>query len=245
MKIHLLCSGSKGNSCLIESQSTRLLIDCGSTKTWLSRQLSELQVRVEDIDAVCITHNHSDHVSQLKMFCERPLYAWCDLKFPSHKLEPGAEFAIGDLEIKVLRLSHDAGYTCGYVIRQGEQKLVYVTDTGYFPLSLLPDVSDADYYIFESNHDPAMLMGTNRPVYLKQRILSATGHLCNEEAAFILTKAVGPHTREIVLAHISQEANTPELALETFHEVFERYEIPLAGIHVQAAQQFERIDLPE
>ena len=218
MKFALLCSGSKGNCFLLQDEHTSILIDCGNTRRYLSMRLEELGVAVSDIDALLITHTHTDHVSQLKMFADLPAYAPCDIGRPYTQVVSERPFQIEHLTITPLALSHDAENTTGYIIESWQEKLVYITDTGYVRDSYLPLIKGADYMILESNHDPEMLMNTGRPLYLRMRIAGDSGHLCNEDCADILTRTVTAKTKMIVLAHISEEANTRETALEVSRE---------------------------
>ena len=241
MQIDLLCSGSKGNCCIVSNGRDRLMIDCGSTKKYLFKSLDEIGVSIEDCEGILITHGHSDHVSQLKHVNCRPVYSYCDLKLMEnhHRIVPMQEFDLAGFHIQVIGLSHDSPNTVGFVIQSQDEKLVYITDTGYVANAHKPYLQNADYYIFESNHDVEMLMGTKRPLFLKQRILSAEGHLNNEDASLNLSELIGNKTKEITLAHLSQEANTPDLALDTLYETFEKRNIPLNGVVVRAAKQFE------
>lgn len=170
-------------------------------------------------DAVLITHTHSDHVSQMKLFHDIPTYATQEIK-TDHlcNVSPFQEFDINELHITVLPMSHDCEGTVGYMIETDQEKLVYVTDTGYVKDEVKQRITNADYYIFESNHDIEMLMQTNRPVFLKQRIIGDTGHLCNEDCANIICNSLGDNTKEIVLAHISREGNTREMALQALEK---------------------------
>ncbi len=239
----LFASGSKGNSCLIRTETTALLIDCGTTKKYLSQCFERAGITVNDLDGVLITHDHSDHVSQVRFFRERPVYSPVGLPDipvrPVHPLEP---FAIGDIDITPLALSHDAPDTVGYILRSGDHKMVYVTDTGYVPYRYLPMMTGADYIILESNHDVDMLMKSRRPGYVKSRIYSDSGHLCNEDCAAVLDQIVTEQTRMIVLAHISQEANTREKALEVSAEMLRNHSGALnRDLILSAAGQFEVI----
>ena len=218
MKVDLLCSGSKGNSCLIRSEHSQILIDCGSTKTYLKNAFKEVGANVEDCQAVLITHAHSDHISQIKMFREYPIFSYCDLKDieQHHRIYPYQEFDIDDFHILVISLSHDSPNTVGFVITCEDEKLVYITDTGYLPNRAKAYLENATYYIFESNHDMDMLMKSKRPVFLKQRILGDTGHLNNEDASNHLCSLIGKNTEHVVLAHISDECNTCQRALDVF-----------------------------
>lgn len=219
MKFALLASGSAGNCCLIKHNDTKIVIDCGTTRKYLKGCFERIEIDPMTSDAILITHTHSDHVSQIKMFDAIPTYANQDIATNHLRhIEPFDEFDVKDLHITVLPMSHDCDGTVGYVITCKEEKMVYITDTGYIKEEVYGYIKDADYYVFESNHDIEMLMQTRRPVYVKQRIINDYGHLCNADSANILTTVMGENTKEIVLAHISREGNTRELALSTLEE---------------------------
>ena len=241
MRIDLLCSGSKGNSCLIRHEDTQLLIDCGSTKKYLMESFKKVGACVDDINGVLISHAHSDHVSQLKHFKHLDVYSYCDLKdaLDKHDVVPNQKLIIKDLSIQFLGLSHDSPHTIGFVVESDKEKLVYVTDTGYVPNQIKPYIANADHYIFESNHDVDRLMHTKRPMFLKQRILSDNGHLNNEDSSLNLTSLINAKTKNIVLAHLSEEANTQDLALDTFSDVLLRKDLHPSKVDVRAAKQFE------
>ena len=245
MQVDLLCSGSKGNCCIVRDGQSQLMIDCGSTKKYLFQAMQDVNAKIEDCNGILITHAHVDHVSQLKHVNSQPVYSYCDLKLMDnhHRVYPNDEFDIGTFHVQVIRLSHDSPNTVGYVIQSQGEKLVYITDTGFIANANKPLIQNADYYVFESNHDVEMLMQTNRPLFLKQRILSAEGHLNNEDSAANLSEIINVNTKQIVLAHLSQEANTPEKALETFHSTFLKKGMSEQGIEVRAAQQFEIIQM--
>jgi len=227
MKFTVLCSGSKGNSTLIESQQIKILLDCGHSKKYLTHSLHNCGVNFEQIDALIVTHNHIDHVSQLKLFKNIQVYAPCLLKDRENTniLEAYKWFRLGDLKILSVPLSHDAEETFGYVIQHEDESLVYITDTGYLKETDFEILSNADHYIFESNHDVELLMQTQRPYPVKSRILSDSGHLSNEDSASYLAKLVGPHTKTILLAHLSSEANSERHALQTLVETFENQHV--------------------
>lgn len=216
MEFALLASGSKGNSFVLRDGTGVIMIDCGTTKKYLSAHLDQLGIVKEDLDAVLITHDHSDHIAQIRMFADLPVYSPVEIDgIESFHVEPMRPFTIETMRITPLALSHDAPKTVGYVIEDGIEKLVYITDTGYVNQNYLPLLSGADYIVMESNHDVAMLMATRRPQFLKYRIYSDQGHLCNEDCAEVISRIMSENTKVIILAHISQEANTREAALET------------------------------
>lgn len=235
MKYYVLASGSKGNCTLIEHNGLRVLIDCGTTKRYLLEQFAALRLSLEDIDAVLVTHDHSDHTKQIKLFRSKTIYTPAQDAY-GIRIEPYAPFTISDLCITPIQTSHDADDSVGYVIAANQQKLVYITDTGYVREHDYSLISGADYYILESNHDPELLMKTSRPYVIKQRILSDSGHLSNEDAAGVLSRIVTEQTKEIVLAHLSMEANTEELALKTSYDILQN-----KAIRISVAKQYEMI----
>lgn len=245
MKFNVLASGSKGNCSYIRAGSTQLVIDCGGTKRYLSHSFHSLDVDYTTIDALLITHDHIDHVAQLNLFknvsiviAPEPLFKRSDALI----LEPYQKHRIKDVEITPLVLSHDRAMTYGYLIEHQNEKLVYITDTGYIKSNDFTWITNADYYIFESNHDVELLMRTTRPYPTKQRILSDTGHLSNEDSAAILAQVCGDRTKEIILAHLSSEANEAELAKACVVEAFIKVNKDLQKIKLNCAKQFEMIE---
>lgn len=243
MKFALLCSGSKGNSFYIENEGTKILIDCGSTKKYLMSSLDKLGVAIEDLDALLITHDHSDHISQIRFFESVPIYSPVEIEgIESFYVRPLQKFTVGSMMITPLPLSHDAWNTMGYVVETGNEKLVYITDTGYINQKLEKYISCADYYVMECNHDVDMLMRTSRPQYLKQRICSDEGHLNNEDCGAALAQYMGKNTRVVFLAHISQQADTREKALETVCRILKESNRQFnERLYIAAAGQFEMI----
>ena len=239
MKFAVLASGSKGNCCLIKHKDTSIVIDCGSTKRYLKSCFEQIEYDPTQSDAILITHTHTDHVSQMKMFNDIQTYATQDIPTDHlHGIRPYETLEIKDLHITVLPMSHDCEGTVGYVIESEDEKMVYVTDTGYIKEEVKSYITDADYYVFESNHDIEMLMQTNRPVYVKQRIINDYGHLCNDDSAEILSNVISQKTKEIVLAHISQEGNTRELALQTLVSHLDKKKICHDHMNLYPADQF-------
>lgn len=218
MQFSILASGSKGNCCVISNEDTRVVVDCGTTQKYLKEAFKMIECEVSSLDACLITHTHSDHISALKLFQKLPIYSENHLEVDDlHLIHDGDCFEIGSLKIEAIRLSHDSA-CLGYVFYDGDEKLVYITDTGYLKEQYYEKIENADYYIFESNHDLKMLIQSRRPEFVKNRIRSASGHLCNEDSAKHLRKCVGEKTKQVVLAHISEEANTRDKALEVVRD---------------------------
>ncbi len=236
MEYHILASGSKGNCTVISDGETTIVIDAGTTNRHLKNSFQQIDIDYKSLDAVLITHTHSDHIGRINLFKDILFYTPANLgdNFKQIQLNGEDSFVINSLSIKTIPLSHDSGLTLGYIIENSSSKLVYITDTGYFKDSHLKEIENADYYILESNHDPEILMATSRPFFLKQRIMAMDGHLSNNDAAEVLSKVVSHNTKEVVLAHISEEANDPIVALQV---TVDRLNNP--QVNVRVAKQFE------
>ena len=241
MIFDIIASGSKGNATLVKHKDTLILIDLGITLVRLTEGLTSLHVELKDIDAAVFTHEHSDHLNGLKCISPKKMYALkgtlpSSLSNVINVYEP---FIIKDIKITPFPTSHDATNPCGYILEADDEKLVYMTDTGVFLEETLPYITNPDYLIIESNHDIQMEMRTHRSFRLKQRILSEYGHLCNEDSAFASLEILGDKTKEIILAHLSEEANTPEVALEAYEKVFNYKGVDISRYHVRCAKQYE------
>ena len=241
MKFALLASGSRGNCCVIEDEHLLLMIDCGTTAHYLRSAMSEIGITPQGLDALLITHDHTDHISQIKMFKENRILSPVPLSVETERVVPGQAFQLQHMTVTPIALSHDTEVTVGYVLETWQEKLVYITDTGYIRDACLPLMTDADYIILESNHDTEMLMETSRPLFLKMRIAGDSGHLCNEDCAAVLDKIVTARTKMIVLAHISEQANTREQALAVSSAVLQRHSRKRNGLILCAAAQNETL----
>lgn len=243
MKYYVLASGSKGNCTVVKSKNTTIMIDCGITQKYLKESFAEIGLDYQDLDGVLITHSHSDHLNNTRIIKDLNVYSPFKISGlnRNHLIEPIDVFTINDLEILAIPLSHDTDITVGYVIYDGTETLVIVTDTGYLSERNIKIIRNANYYIMESNHDPEMLLNTRRPKGIKNRILSDYGHLSNEDCGYALLQFINEDTKEIVLAHISEEANTRELAYNSLIDLFDRKGIDYQDIKIKAAKQFEII----
>lgn len=252
MKISVLASGSKGNCTYLEHHNTKILIDLGIPLLYLKKKLKELNTTIDQIDAVILTHTHIDHVSGLATFCRNN-----DTKV---YITPGMENDIKDLvinyiiikeatsiikeiTIKTIPTSHDANDSVGFIITTGTKEMVYITDTGYINQRHFSKLKNKDIYVIESNHDIEMLMTGSYPYHLKQRILSDEGHLSNQDSARYLSKLVGPKTKCIVLAHLSEENNTAQLARQTLTNTLAKSDKKVAKIVI--AKQHDKTELIE
>lgn len=250
MKICVLSSGSKGNCTYVETNNHKILIDIGTSSLYVEKSLKKIGVEPSNIDIILITHAHIDHVAGLKVFCKK----YNPLVYISSKIQKEANLNIAntnsneiidenfDIKIKSLKLSHDVTDIRGYVIEDNNSSLVYITDTGYISEKIFDDIKNKNMYIFESNHDIEMLM--NNPKYphnTKIRILSDKGHLSNKDSAYYLSKLIGDNTKYIVLAHLSEQNNTEELAFNTLNETLKRKEINFKNVVI--ARQSEVTEL--
>ena len=244
MEFHVLESGSKGNSTLVISHSKYLLIDMGISGRKLKKKLEELDVDVNDINHVIVTHAHSDHVAGLDYFKDDQIYATHATRPTlslANELIPYQEYKINGYKVTVIPTSHDIEGSIGFIIEDDEEKLVYITDTGYLYEKSVEMIKDADYYIFESNHNVKMLIETNRPQYLKKRIMGDYGHMSNEDSANYICDVVTDRTKEIILAHLSEEANSPEQALSDYRKVFRKRGIDFDKYDIRCASQHDTV----
>ena len=239
MKIVVIQSGSKGNATLVIDKGRVLLIDMGIGLRVLKDALAKENLNIMNINAMLLTHEHWDHTTGIRYLPPLPIYCTKETCLRPNVVEviPFEPFEIEHFRITPLKTSHDVKNPLGFVIENDEEKLVYLTDSGKIPVKSLQKMKNADYYVIESNHDPEMLMATNRPMMLKRRILSTKGHLSNEQSATYMTMCIGSKTKQIILAHLSEEANSPEVALNTYRKVFEDAKISLEGIELKCANQ--------
>ena len=237
MEFHVLASGSKGNATFVYSDGCGILIDCGISRKQLLFRLESLGFNEKNINYVLLTHDHYDHNKNIHLFDDILYTTIGNVEYISdeHTLTPYKDITLGNFNILPLRTSHDASDPIGFVIESNNETLVYMTDTGYVNNKNKHYMKDKDYYIIEANHDIEMLMNTRRPLFLKNRILSDKGHLNNEYSAELMCELIGDNTKDVVLAHLSQEANTPELALNTYKRIFDENNIIFN--HIQVASQ--------
>ena len=248
MKVCNFASGSKGNSTLVQTKNHNILIDIGVTTLYIENSLSDIGVDPKSIDIVLITHSHTDHTGGLKVFNKKyhPNVYISDKIIKEAKLNKedfniiNSLDDIKDIKITEVQLSHDVADIKGYIIEEDNSSMVYITDTGYINKNYFDILSNKSLYIFESNHDVEKLMNNPKyPHHIKIRILSDKGHLSNEDSTYYLTKLVGNNTKEIVLAHLSEENNTEELAYNTLKNKLNN------NIRITIARQNEKTELYE
>lgn len=242
---YVLASGSKGNATLIFDNDTSILIDFGISKKEIEEKLSSLGKNLANLNYFLFTHAHSDHIKSYECTPIEKRYALKNIVplVKDHELSCYKEYQLGSFLIMPIKASHDSNPTCGFLFKSDNEELVYLTDTGQISKRTFNLIKNKTYYIIESNHDVEMLLNSNRPAILKSRILSYKGHLSNEDSAFYMSNLIGENTKKIVLAHLSEECNTPEKALDTYHNVFALRKISLDHIKIKCASQHEVVEL--
>ena len=226
MRVIVLSSGSRGNTTYIECGNTKILIDIGNSCKYVVDKLKNLGIKAEDIDAIFITHTHADHIKGLRVFINKygtKVYftrkMFDELRYvDNYAFIDDDELLFNDLKLKIIKTSHDVVDSVGYVIEGENKSVVYVTDTGYINSKYFELLKNRNVYIIESNHDVEMLNNGPYCFKLRQRILSDKGHLSNYDCARYLANFIGDNTDTIVLAHLSLDNNTEELAYETLME---------------------------
>lgn len=251
MKFAVLASGSKGNSTYIETNSTRSLIDVGMTNLYIENRLKDFNIEPDSINNIFITHTHIDHVAGLRVFIKkhRPHVFLTKLMYEELSKTINLKdytiledkIFIDDLVVTYFKTSHDAPDSVGYIFESKDKDVVYVTDTGYINSKNFELLSNRTAYVFESNHDIKLLMNNpNYPYHTKQRILGDRGHLSNKDSSYYLSKFVGDKTKDIVLAHLSEQNNDPIIAKTTLEE-----KLNSESINVLIAKQNESTGLIE
>jgi phosphoribosyl 1,2-cyclic phosphodiesterase len=235
MRFSILGSGSSGNSALLQTDDTRVLVDAGFSARRLAELLEALGEKLESIDAIFLTHEHGDHAAalsglarypQIKVFANRAtsltLQKTLKHQVPWNVFETGHTFRFRDLEVSSFSVPHDAQEPVGFFIAHGDddlfsqrRSLAWLTDLGHAPQHVRERIREADVLVVEANHCPQMLEAdTKRPWSTKQRIGGRHGHLSNEAARELLSSIVSPRWRHVFFAHLSRDCNSTA-AVET------------------------------
>lgn len=247
----VLASGSSGNAAYLETPNSRVLIDCGISAKRIREALLNLDRTPERLNGILITHEHSDHISGLKVLAAKlgiPVY--CnrhtaeeirrihDADFDFRLVETGNTFEIGDLNVDTFPIPHDAIDPMGFMLHTPEGRIGFLTDMGHGTRLVADRVRDAEVLLLETNHDVDLLNNDpRRPWSLKQRILSRHGHLSNEGAAQFLEQLVHPELQHIYCAHLSRECNTPDLAHTEIHTQLGQLGASFVNVEVTSPRQ--------
>lgn len=225
-----LASGSKGNCLFVGTKKTKILIDAGLSGKATAEKLGRLGVELDDIQAILITHEHTDHIQGLKALALKrkiPVLANADTAkgiyatfhdCPQFKIFiTGESFTFGDIVIHPFSIPHDTLDPVAFTLTIDGLKLGVCTDLGFPTTVVRQHLRSCDYLVIEANHEPSMVHACARPVIYKQRVLGRSGHLSNASCAELLAEVMHPQLRHIHLAHLSQECNSPKTALDTVH----------------------------
>ena len=234
MKIRFIClaSGSSGNCFYLGCENYGILIDAGISPRTIKKNLKEVGIGMESIRAVFVTHDHADHIKGLGGLGEKlliPIYAtrlthegishsYCMTERLTHSaryIEKEKAIQIEDFRIECFEVPHDGTDNVGYCIEIGGVTFTFLTDLGEITATAKRYINRANYLIIEANYDRDMLRMGHYPLYLKERIESEKGHLCNADTAAFLAENLQPHLRHIWLCHLSKDNNHPELAYKT------------------------------
>lgn len=247
-----LYSGSTGNSLFIESDNTKLLIDSGVSAKKVVDGLTSINVDISDIDAILVTHEHSDHIQSLGTISKKfniPVYAnsktWDAMPVQKNKINEknqkvfysNENFEIGDILIHSFSIPHDAADPCGFNLTYNNNKMSIATDIGHMTNSILQSLENSKFLMLEANYDPEVLKCSNYPYLLKTRIAGPNGHLSNSLAGKTVSHLINFGLENVVLGHLSKENNFPELAYKTVLEELAVYNYSDNDIKIEVAKR--------
>ncbi len=248
-----LASGSKGNSIYLGTEETKILIDAGISTRMLLKRLAEINVAIEEIDAIIVTHDHSDHIKGIPLLSKRynipvlansdtakGIFATTDEQIQFKIFSTGETFEFGDLEIHPFSIQHDTLDPVAFTIKTNGLKLGICADLGFVTTLVASHLQRCDYLYIEANHQPSMVHACNRPMVYKQRVLGRQGHLSNQHCAELIAEILHPHLKHIYLAHLSSECNNPDLALKIVGQKLEEHNME-TGLTIAYQDQISKI----
>ncbi len=231
IRISTLASGSSGNALLVRAGSTALLIDAGLSAKSLCSHLDTLGTAPSSLSGILLTHEHGDHTRGLKILSSKhavPVYTTARTAYELQSSIPAADwrlfqsgstFELGDVRIASFSVPHDAADPVGYVISYGSSSFAVATDLGHPTRQVVNSLRGVCGVFVECNHDEVLLQNdTKRPWSVKQRIMSRHGHLSNQSAAALIAEIASPSLSHVLLAHLSEDCNSPDLATSTMRE---------------------------
>ncbi len=261
-EVAVLASGSKGNCCLVRTEHTKILFDAGLSARRTANALEHLHLQTNKLDALIISHDHSDHAANIGVLCRKfniPVFATSDTydQILAHRknyimsgtmseqtalpqgsilFEAGGSFRIGDIHVQPFAAPHDATDSCNFIFSQQDnlaQKLGIITDRGYVCNMLINKLASVTTLVLESNHDKDMLFNGPYPPALKWRIHGRHGHLSNSDAVDVIRQIMHPDFKNLILAHLSEENNTPQLAYQNMKKFLDSNKLNLKLIIAQ------------
>lgn len=260
LKFCSLYSGSSGNSLFIENNDTKILVDAGVSTKKIVEALDSINIKPEEIDALLVTHEHSDHIKSVGTFSNKfniPVYAntktWSKIHNEAQKIDTkniftfktSEDFSIGDLIIHPFKTPHDAVESCGFNIFDGKTKMSIATDLGHVTDEIRDCLKGSKFILLESNYEPEVLRICSYPSILKNRIAGPNGHLSNNMAGETISGLIESGLATVMLGHLSKESNFPEMAYETVLNELELKNFKRGTIDLSVASRFEPSKLIE
>jgi phosphoribosyl 1,2-cyclic phosphodiesterase len=246
IRFAVLGSGSRGNATVVVCGDDALLLDCGLSRRAVVERMRLVGLSPDRIRAICLTHEHSDHVAGARITASRlgvPVYmtSGCRAQMPRadeiadlRLVEANRAFRVGSLSVEAFPVPHDAVDTVGYIVGHGGTRLGFVTDLGSVRRDLGDRLKGCAALVLEFNHEPSMVRSGPHPRSVKERVLGPRGHLSNAQAAGLLGSLERSALRDVVIAHISEKNNTPELALAAARGAMEGWSRPPARVHLSS-----------
>ena len=243
LKFCSLYSGSSGNSSLVQSKNINILVDAGVSGKKIIDALASINVGIENISAILITHEHSDHTQSIATLSKKyniPVYAnkktWNAMQDKKEKMSKdnimyfnnNKPFTLNDITILPFDIPHDAADPCGFTISDFNSKISIATDIGHMTTSIIDNIKNSNFLLLEANYEPDVLKCSSYPFHLKERIASPIGHLSNIEAGKTINYLADFGVKNIMLGHLSNENNFPELAYKSVLEQIENKELNLS-----------------
>ncbi|MBR6765179.1 MAG: MBL fold metallo-hydrolase [Clostridia bacterium] len=251
-----LGSGSKGNSYLIATEKNKILVDAGLSAKHICTLLAEIGVTPNELNGIIVTHEHSDHVAGTRVLSKKfgiPLYAnektlseiirkYNDIDSKNLRtFTNGESFYIGGFDILPFKTPHDSVSSCGFSVYSGINKVTVATDIGHMTRNVLENLKNSDILVLEANHDIEMLINGPYNEFLKQRVQGPNGHLSNDVCGKTLAYLLDYGLNQVILAHLSEENNTPECAYETVSKhLNERGAKDGKDVFIEVASQYKR-----
>ncbi len=253
-----LYSGSSGNSFFIQTNKTKLLVDCGESAKKIVNSLSDIDIDIKDIDAIIVTHEHIDHVKSLGTLSKKydiPVYTNIEtlnampeqiskIKTENiHLFDFSKDFVINELKIHPFSIPHDAANPCAFNIFYKDKKISIATDIGHITPEIINNLEKSSFLLLESNYDSNILKCSSYPYRLKERISGPLGHLSNDSAGKTVSHLINSGLHTVMLGHLSRENNFPELAYKTVMDEVIDNKFPEKSINLSVATRFNHTPL--